>query len=59
MKLDANAIAAVDLDGKRDLIVFDEELPGFGLRLRASGDRVRRSWIAQYRAAGRTRRMLI
>jgi hypothetical protein len=31
MKLDANAIAALDLGGKRDLIVFDEELPGFGL----------------------------
>jgi integrase len=59
MKLDANAIAAVNLGGKRDLIVFDEELPGFGLRLRASGDRVRRSWVAQYRAHGRTRRMLI
>jgi integrase len=59
MKLDAKTIAAVDLAGKRDLIVFDEDLPGFGLRLRASGDRVRRSWVAQYRAAGRTRRMLI
>jgi integrase len=59
MKLDANAIAAVDLGGKRDLIVFDSELAGFGLRLRASGDRVRRSWIAQYRANGRTRRMTI
>jgi integrase len=59
MKLDANAIAAIDLGGKRDLIVFDEEISGFGLRLRASGGRVRRSWIAQYRANGRTRRMLI
>jgi hypothetical protein len=59
MKLDAKALAALDLAGKRDLIVFDEELPGFGLRLRASGDRVRRSWIAQYRAAGRTRRVLV
>ena len=59
MKLDARTVAALDLAGKRDLIVFDEELPGFGLRLRASGDRVRRSWIAQYRAAGRTRRVLI
>ena len=59
MKLDAKTVAALDLAGKRDLIVFDEELPGFGIRLRASGDRVRRSWIAQYRAAGRTRRVLI
>jgi integrase len=59
MKLDAKTVAALGLAGKRDLIVFDEELPGFGFRLRASGDRVRRSWIAQYRAAGRTRRVLI
>jgi integrase len=59
MKLDAKTVVALDLAGKRDLIVFDEELPGFGLRLRASGDRVRRSWIAQYRAAGRTRRVLL
>ena len=34
MKLDAKTVATVDLAGKRDLIVFDEELPGFGLRLR-------------------------
>ena len=60
MKLDAKTVAALDLAGKRDLIVFDEELPGFGIRLRAgSGDRVRRSWVAQYRAGGRTRRVLI
>jgi integrase len=59
MKLDAKAVAELDLVDKRDAIFFDEELPGFGLRLRASGDRVRRSWIAQYRAHGRTRRVLI
>jgi integrase len=59
MKLDAKTVAALDLAGKRDLIVFDEELPGFGLRLRGSSDRVRRSWVAQYRAQGRTRRVLI
>ena len=59
MKLDTKTVAALDLAGKRDLIVFDEDLPGFGLRLRAGGDRVRRSWVAQYRAEGRTRRVLI
>jgi hypothetical protein len=52
VKLDSNAIAMISLAGKRDLIVFDEDMPGFGLRLRASGDRVRRSWVAQYRAHG-------
>jgi integrase len=45
--------------GKGDAIFFDQDMPGFGLRLRASGDRVRRSWVAQYRAKGRTRRVLI
>jgi integrase len=59
MRLDAKTVAALDLAGKRDAIFFDEELHGFGARLRASGDRVRRSWIAQYRADGRTRRVLI
>jgi hypothetical protein len=58
MKLDAKTIVALDLAGKRDAIFFDEELHGFGLRLRASGDRVLRSWVAQYRAGGRTRRRL-
>ena len=52
MKLDARTVAALDLAGKHDLIVFDAELPGFGLRLRASGDRVRRSWIASTAPAG-------
>lgn len=59
MKLDANAVATLDLAGRRDLLVFDEALPGFGLRLRASGDRVRRSWVCQYRVHGRSRRVLI
>ena len=59
MKLDAKTVAALELAGKRDAIFFDEELTGFGVRLRASGDRVRRSWVAQYRANGRTRRVLI
>ena len=45
--------------GKPDAIHFDDSLPGFGLRLRASGDKVRRSWIVQYRRAGATRRMLL
>jgi integrase len=59
MKLDVKTVAELDLAGKRDVIFFDEEIPGFGLRLRAGRDRVRRSWIAQYRAHGRTRRVLI
>jgi integrase len=61
MKMDAKAIARLMLPaGKRDAIYFDRDLPGFGLRLRASGDgQVRRTWVAQYRSHGRTRRMKI
>ncbi len=60
MKLDAKTIADLELPaGKSDAIFFDRDLPGFGIRLRGSGDRVRRTWIAQYRAQGRTRRVLV
>ena len=59
MRLDQQTVAGLDLAGKNDRIVFDDELIGFGVRLRAGGARVRRSWIAQYRAGGRTRRVLI
>ena len=60
MKLDARTVAELDLAGKNDVIFFDDTLIGFGVRLRrASGGRVRRSWIAQYRANGRTRRVLL
>jgi integrase len=45
--------------GKTDAIFFDDDLPGFGYRLRASGDKVGRSWVAQYRHAGQTRRMTL
>ncbi len=58
MRLDQKAVARRSLpDGKRDVIYFDDDLAGFGLRLRASGGRLRRTWVAQYRAKGRTRRM--
>jgi integrase len=59
VKLDAKTVAALELGDKSDQIFFDDQLPGFGLRLRrgASG-KVNRSWIAQYRRVG-TRRILI
>src|SRR5262245_7832437 len=58
MKLDAKSIATLTLPpDKRDVIVFDQELVGFGLRLRSSHGRLRKSWVAQYRANGRTRRV--
>ena len=60
MKLDAKSVAALKLDGKTDAIWFDEQLAGFGYRLRlGSGGQLRRSWIVQYRRAGGTRRVLL
>jgi integrase len=60
MKLTSKAVAALMLpSGKTDAIFFDDDLPGFGYRLRKSGDKVGRSWVAQYRHAGQTRRMTL
>jgi hypothetical protein len=60
VKLDNKTVAALSLGGKTDLITFDDQLPGFGYRLRAgAGGKVLRSWIAQYRHHNRTRRLLI
>src|SRR5262245_12447865 len=60
MKLDAKTVTGLKLpDGKADVIHFDSALPGFGFRLRASGNEVRKSWVVQYRQAGRSRRLLL
>jgi integrase len=57
MRLDTKTIAALALpSGKTEQVYWDSELRGFGLRLRQRGARVHRTWIAQYRAAGRTRK---
>ena len=43
-------------DGKSETIVFDDQLPGFGVRLRAGG---KRTWIAQYRVGTKQRRVTL
>ena len=42
--------------GKTETIVFDEDIPGFGLRIRAGG---KRTWVAQYRLGTKQRRITL
>jgi integrase len=57
MKLTRNAVAKLKLDhGKDDAIHFDEDVHGFGVRLRAGG---KRSWIIQYRIGRKQRRLVL
>jgi hypothetical protein len=61
MKLTQKAVAALTLPvGKTDHFEWDDELPGFGFRLRlAAGSKINRTWTVQYRHAGSTRRLLL
>lgn len=42
--------------GKAEALLFDDDLPGFGLRIRAGG---KRTWIAQYRLGAKQRRVTL
>ena len=60
VKLNQRKVAGLKLpSGTRDKIYFDDEMKGFGFRLRSEGARLSRTWVAQYRAKGRTRRLTI
>jgi integrase len=57
MKLTQTAVAKLTLPhGKSDAIIFDDELPRFGVRLREGGSR---KYVVQYRLAGVERRLTI
>src|SRR5262249_53574046 len=52
LRLDTKTVGALALGkGQRELFAWDSELAGFGLRLQGR----RRTYVAQYRAGGRTR----
>ena len=46
-------------DGKVEAFLWDQTVCGFGTRAQATGCGVRRTWIAQTRVDGRTKRLLI
>lgn len=54
-RLTKRIIDALEPNG-RDFFVWDDEMPGFGVRVFASG---KRSYLVQYRKDGRTRRATI
>jgi integrase len=55
MKLISDVVERLKLPpGKSDWIVFDDDLPGFGLRIREGGAR---TWLVQYRIGTKQRRL--
>ena len=60
MKITQNKVTRIPLpDGKSEHIVFDESMPGFGVRIRA-GDKVQhRTFIAQYKIGSKHRRITL
>jgi integrase len=57
MRLTSASLTTLVLDaGQNDRIVFDDDVPGFGLRIRKAGSRV---WVFQYKVARTTRRIVI
>ena len=55
VKITKRVVEAADAREK-DYLIWDDELPGFGLRVFSSG---KRSYVIQYRTSGRSRRYTI
>jgi integrase len=56
MRLTAKAVDLPLPTGKLDHIEFDDDIPGFGLRIREGGSR---TWVFQYKIGGKQRRMVL
>jgi integrase len=57
MKLTASAVRTAHLPaGKSEVIFFDDDIPGFGLRLRAQGSR---TFVFQYKLGAKQRRLAL
>jgi integrase len=57
MKLTAKSVGALDLPpGKSDFIAWDDDIPGFGLRMRAGGAR---GYVFQYKVGAKQRRIAL
>jgi integrase len=57
MRLNATTVRTIALpEGVADKVFFDDDLPGFGLRARATGAK---TWMVQYAIAGKTRRVVL
>ena len=57
MRLTQANVATLTLpEGKAEAIIFDDDLPGFGLRMRSSGAR---TWIFQFKIGSQHRRITL
>ena len=55
MQFTKDAVSALTVPrGKSEIIVFDDDLPGFGIRIRETGSR---TWIVQYQIGAKQRRV--